>query len=273
MDHNNAHGSSPTISPLSIETLQLTNDSKMGIMSGSGRGNEDRPFSIDYKADGIHSLQALVGAKKPKDLDQTMSLDMERSEPGSSSKRYYYQNNDIFHNHDIRHSSNLPACSVFNALPIKSPTLSSDIGSDSSSNSSGFQLKPVSSIFKDLPCKSRVGLNSVSPPLQRLRYNIATTPEPQTPSPPNTGSRPQMPLTDEERKHRNRLYAKKSRNLKNQKYLESIEVNKRLEARVKELQDENLKTKLLNQILQNELNLCRLKIANFEKNTQDRAST
>lgn len=56
--------------------------------------------------------------------------------------------------------------------------------------------------------------------------------------------------TDEERKRRNRVYAKRSRDLKNQKYRESITKNKDLERRVDMVAKENQELKLENQRLE-----------------------
>ncbi|VVT53699.1 uncharacterized protein SAPINGB_P003705 [Magnusiomyces paraingens] len=53
--------------------------------------------------------------------------------------------------------------------------------------------------------------------------------------------------TDEERKRRNRIYAKRSRDLKNQKYKESMDKNKLMERKMDELTRENNELKLSNQ--------------------------
>lgn len=55
--------------------------------------------------------------------------------------------------------------------------------------------------------------------------------------------------TEEERKRRNRVYAKRSRDLKNQKYKETLDINKDLQQQLKLLQEENQELKLQNQQL------------------------
>lgn len=59
--------------------------------------------------------------------------------------------------------------------------------------------------------------------------------------------------TDQERKRRNRVYAKRSRDLKNQKYREAMDLNKDLQVRLKTLQEANQKLKLRNQRLEYEV--------------------
>lgn len=62
---------------------------------------------------------------------------------------------------------------------------------------------------------------------------------------------PKEPIrTDEERKRRNRVYAKRSRDLKNQKYRDSMEKSKTLEQRLAQTSKENLELKMKNQSLE-----------------------
>lgn len=56
--------------------------------------------------------------------------------------------------------------------------------------------------------------------------------------------------TDEERKRRNRVYAKRSRDLKNQKYRDSMVKNKDLESRINMVTKENQELKMENQRLE-----------------------
>lgn len=67
--------------------------------------------------------------------------------------------------------------------------------------------------------------------------------------------------TDEERKRRNRVYAKRSRDLKNQKYRESLNKNKDLEHRVEVITKHNQALKLENQRLEFLLKEIRQKLA------------
>lgn len=59
--------------------------------------------------------------------------------------------------------------------------------------------------------------------------------------------------TDEERKRRNRIYAKRSRDLKNQKFKESMEKNKQLEKQLESYKLENQQLKRRNQELEFQL--------------------
>lgn len=61
---------------------------------------------------------------------------------------------------------------------------------------------------------------------------------------------PETVRTEEERKRRNRVYAKRSRDLKNLKYKEALDLNKDLQSRLKALQEDNKQLKLRNQRLE-----------------------
>lgn len=54
---------------------------------------------------------------------------------------------------------------------------------------------------------------------------------------------------EEERKRRNRIYAKRSRDLKNVKFKQTIDLNEELEKKLRKLEEENQKLKLQNQEL------------------------
>lgn len=69
--------------------------------------------------------------------------------------------------------------------------------------------------------------------------------------------------TDEERKRRNRVYAKRSRDLKNQKYRESMTKNKDLEERIDSVTKENQELKLQNQRLEFLLKEARQKLITY----------
>lgn len=77
--------------------------------------------------------------------------------------------------------------------------------------------------YMPIPPMAQTASQSQSPP--------AATPLPLTAS--------GTPLTDDMRKHRNRIYAKRSRDLKNNKYKEVVSCNEQLQREIEELRQEN----------------------------------
>lgn len=78
--------------------------------------------------------------------------------------------------------------------------------------------------------------------------------------------------SEEERKRRNRVYAKRSRDLKNLKYREAVDLNKDLQLRIKALQEANQKLKLRNQSLEYEVKQYRHKSLALETDPRWQAS-
>ncbi|CDO55782.1 hypothetical protein, no similarity [Geotrichum candidum] len=72
---------------------------------------------------------------------------------------------------------------------------------------------------------------------------------------------------EEERKRRNRIYAKRSRDLKNVKFKQTIDLNKELEKKLRKLEEENQTLKLQNQELafQVKESQFKLKLQSFAK--------
>lgn len=91
-------------------------------------------------------------------------------------------------------------------------------------------------------------------PLAPLKRNHKYAVESTTPSSESSSSSSQDPVrSEEERKRRNRVYAKRSRDLKNMKYKEAMELNADLQKMLKQLQEENHELKLANQRLSYEV--------------------
>lgn len=160
-------------------------------------------------------------------------------------------------------SSNFPA-QFGSPLPHPQPA-------SANSSQRTFPLKSISSLLaEDGSEDGNSTIPASLPPLQREGTGTPEATGPASPPTPNSSAKgpagpTAAPLTDEERKERNRLYAKKSRFLKNKKYLDSVEINKNLEAKVKDLQTANDKAQVWNQILQSELQLCKNRIAELEE--------
>lgn len=104
------------------------------------------------------------------------------------------------------------------------------------------------------------------PPQSTTSNSTAAITAPSSTSSSTAASADSVPeLTEAERKRRNRVYAKRSRDLKNQKYRDAIELNKDLQQRLKAMQEANQKLKLRNQSLEVEVKETRQKLAAYEK--------
>lgn len=112
--------------------------------------------------------------------------------------------------------------------------------------------------LSELPELSSVSTNSElpSPPMpttlrRNHKYSIpsSTSSSFSLSSSTDQGEQQEPVRTEEERKRRNRVYAKRSRDLKNMKYKEAMDLNEDLKRQLRQLQEENHELKLDNQRL------------------------